>query len=63
MWRKKMKYRVEYNIFEEVEADNRKEAIEEALKQLCNVECFVHNDISEHIVNNADVYQLEEEAE
>lgn len=58
-----MKYRVEYSIFEEVEADNRKEAIEEALKQICNVEWFVHNDITEHIVNNADVYQLEEKAE
>lgn len=55
-----MKYRVEYSIFEEVEADNRKEAIEEALKQICGVDWFIHNDISEHIVNNADVYEMEE---
>ena len=56
-----MKYRVEYNIYEEVEADDREEAIEEALKQMCNVGWFIHNEISEHIVDNADVYELREQ--
>lgn len=55
------KYRVEYQIYEEVEADSRNEAVEEALKKLCGVDYFLHNDISEHIVNNADVYELEDE--
>jgi len=55
------KYRVEYSIHEEVEAENGKEAIEEALKKMCNVEWYVRNDISDHIERNADVYQLEEE--
>lgn len=54
------KYRVEYNIFEEVEAENGKEAIEEALKKMCNVEWYVRNDISDHIERNADVYLIEE---
>ena len=57
------KYRVEYRFYEEVEADNSREAVEEALKKECNLEWFVHNDISEHIVANADVYQLTDEEE
>lgn len=56
------KYRVEYSIYEEVEAENGKEAVEEALKKMCNVEWYVRNDISDHIERNADVYQLEEES-
>lgn len=55
------KYRVEYSIYEEVEAENAKEAVEEALKKMCDVEWYVRNDISDHIERNADVYQLEEE--
>lgn len=56
-----MKYRVEYQIFEEVEANSRYEAVEEALKKLCGVDYFLYNGISEHIVNNADVYELKDE--
>ena len=56
------KYRVEYSIYEEVEAENGKEAVEEALKQMCNVEWYVRNDITDHIERNADVYQLEWES-
>ena len=53
------KYRVEYQIYEEVEAENGKEAIEEALKQMCNVDWYICNDISDHIERNADVYKIE----
>ena len=58
-----MKYRVEYNIYEEVEADNAKDAIEEALKQMCHIEWYVRNDISDHIERNADVYQIQEDTD
>lgn len=56
-----MKYRVEYQIYEEVEANSRYEAVEEALKKLCGVDYFLYKGISEHIVNNADVYELKDE--
>lgn len=56
------KYRVEYSIYEKVEAENGKEAVKEALKQMCNVEWYVRNDISDHIERNADVYKLEDES-
>ena len=55
------KYRVEYSIYEEVEAEDEKEAIEKALEQMCGCDWYVRNEISDHIQQNAYVYQLEEE--
>lgn len=53
------KYRVRYEIDEEVEAENREEAIENALCQKVNCPYFFSNEITDSIKINADVEELE----
>ncbi len=57
-----MKFRVTFEIDEEVEADNREEAVEKAIGNIIGGGYF-ENELTEHIEKYADVEEIEEEEE
>lgn len=57
-----MKFRVTFEIDEEVEADNREEAVEKAIGNIVGGGYF-ENELTEHIEKYADVEEIEEEEE
>lgn len=56
------KYRVRFEIDEEVEAENKQDAIELAISATCGGYWF-DNELTEHIKNYGDVEEIEEEIE
>lgn len=55
-----MKFRITFEIDEEVEADNREEAVEKAIGNVVGGGYF-ENELTEYIENYADVEEIEEE--
>lgn len=52
-----MKYRVRFEIDEEVEADNRRDAVDEAIGNIVNGGWF-DNELTYYIRNNAEVEEI-----
>lgn len=57
-----MKFRVTFEIDEDVEADDREEAVEKAIGNITGGGYF-ENELTEHIEKYADVEEIEEEEE
>lgn len=57
-----MKFRVIFEIDEEVEADDREEAVERAIGNVVGG-IYFENELTEHIEKYADVEEIEEEEE
>ncbi len=55
-----MKYRVRFEIDETVEADNRRDAVDEAIGNIVNGGWF-DNELTYYIRNNADVEEVDNE--
>lgn len=56
-----MKYKVEWWLHEEVEADSEEEAVEKAICQVSNVDYFQNNELTEHIKWHASVCEIYED--
>lgn len=55
-----MKYRVKFEIDEEVEADNRRDAVDEAIGNIVNGGWF-DNELTNYIRYNAEVEEVDDE--